>query len=82
MQARDDRCALTELFVDQCAHCRGERDIDPLEGLLIERFRIAQYDGHCALVEGHAIEAGTTIGLAVSEDGGGITAGMGLCQVR
>jgi DNA-directed RNA polymerase subunit RPC12/RpoP len=47
----DDRCELTELRVDECAHCQGDTldlDVDPDDlGPRGPMFR-ARYDGKCA----------------------------------
>jgi hypothetical protein len=67
----EERCTHTELYVSQCAHCRGEQEASPYEGVLIERFVVARYVGdRCMLIPDHRLEVGTTIGLAVYENDG------------
>lgn len=61
------RCALTDLLVDQCAHCRGIPDPEPLR--LRPAFS-AQYAGDChvcglAYPEGERIRAATVDGETV-----------------
>lgn len=59
------RCDLTELLVDQCAHCLGHKDdvgaIDTRTAV-VERTMLARYDGRCALDTRHPIEVGDRIG--------------------
>lgn len=60
-----------EIMAVSCAECRPRTPPDrPTDGVLIERFRTAQYDGTCALERAHRIAAGTEIGLAVPDEGG------------
>lgn len=68
----EERCAVTELLVSACgcAWHRGGSVPRVTEGLLIERFRVAQYDNRCAAEEEHRIAAGTTIGLAITDETG------------
>jgi len=71
-----ERCKTTELLVKECACDKHRRkpEVNPYDGLLIDRFIYAKYDGVCALFpedEEHRTEAGDHIGLAVqdSDDG-------------
>lgn len=59
-----------------CADCNGtarriaEEEKEALyEGILIERFLTAKYDGRCALVPAHPIVPGRYIGIAVRSSG-------------
>lgn len=61
----DTRCALTELLVDQCAHCRGFKDL-PRAPRFSPRF-YASYPGTCVVCD-DAILPGDTI-RAKDDDG-------------
>lgn len=57
-----------------CAECNGtvkrqakEAGDAVYEGVLIERFLVARYDGQCALVPRHPLVPGREIGVAVRE---------------
>lgn len=59
------RCDLTDLLVNQCAHCLGHdkpEKVDP-KSLMGPSFRVitAQYEGRCVLDARHAIEPGDSI---------------------
>ncbi len=64
----EDRCELSELPVNQCAHCKKVDLTSPTEGLRIARYFTAVRDSRCEVVETHRIYAGDTIGLVVQAD--------------
>lgn len=63
-----DRCDLTDLLVDQCAHCRKD-DAPELDDIQIQRTFTATYAGRCALEVRHKIEVGDRIGHAAEAGG-------------
>lgn len=71
----DGRCRTTELLPKECAcaaHRGGEGEEElaaqpNYERYLIQRFRLARYQGRCKLVPAHVIEPSDQIGLAVYE---------------
>lgn len=66
----EERCECCDLLVASCGKRRPGVVIDPYDGVLIASFIVAKYDGsRCQLIDEHRITAGTTIGMAVHEDG-------------
>lgn len=60
--SESNRCGLTELLTEQCAHCKGDKG-DAIPGVVgVERSAIANFDGRCALNPRHRISPGETIG--------------------
>ncbi len=55
------RCDLTDLLVDQCAHCLAHLE-QPTADVTITGRVTAQYHGRCALDARHPIEPGDLIG--------------------
>lgn len=53
-----DRCTLTDLYTDQCAHCRGIED--PAHPTVARWWMEARFHGACAGCERH-IEPGDRI---------------------
>lgn len=75
MSGSEARCTCCDLLVSSCGRQRPgfEAEADPYGGVLIERFLTAKYEGgRCALIDEHRISAGTTIGMAVYADDGGL----------
>lgn len=58
------RCDLTDLLVDQCAHCLGHRAADEIDydTVRVSTEISARFDGRCALDARHPIEQGDRIG--------------------
>lgn len=59
------RCDLTDLLVDQCAHCLGHEDQklnERIGAVRIHQRMEAKYQGPCALDCGGRIEVGDFIG--------------------
>lgn len=60
----DGRCRRTGLLPDQCG-CEAHRNselVQRFDDVTFNAFMDAQYDGQCALVDEHRIQAGTRIG--------------------
>lgn len=70
------RCELTELLTDQCAHCRGLADPQPLRTL--GRPIAARYEGYCRACRSPYGE-GDTIQRVADDDGTGY---LGPCCVE
>lgn len=70
----EDRCHLTDLIKDQCAHCQGHKDDVKPVGVPVSILRTARaaWDGRCALDARHPINPGDRIG---STDQGWICVG-------
>jgi hypothetical protein len=62
-----DRCDLTDLLVDQCAHCRGDDQTIALTAVDVRHVMAARHPSRCALDSNHTIEAGDRIGY--TDDG-------------
>jgi hypothetical protein len=61
-----------EIMRSSCADCRGLKETDPHEGLLIARFGVsARYKARCACCPDHKIAIGDTIARASEEEGSG-----------
>lgn len=52
MSADEPRCALTELPVSMCGHCRAPK-AEPVPEVEISHFLLARYPGACAVCGGH-----------------------------
>lgn len=63
-----DRCDLTDLLVDQCAHCLGHSEHDTAD-VRIQRTVTAIHESRCAINGRHRIEVGDRIGYAVDATG-------------
>lgn len=68
MSGLEERCQLSDLPTNQCAHCKEVDLANPTDGLRIDRHFTAAYDSRCALSSAHRIYSGDTIGLAVQAD--------------
>jgi hypothetical protein len=58
------RCDLTDLLVDQCAHCLKHTDTAVIDAgtVVVGHTRLARFDGRCAIDARHGIDVGDRIG--------------------
>ena len=66
-----ERCELTDLPTDMCAHCRGLTEARPTDGLRAVRRITARFDGVCQVSAQHRVAAGDPLYLAVDAAGTG-----------
>lgn len=57
-----DRCPLTDLLRDQCAHCQGHEETASAADVQVHRTVRAVHHSRCALNGVHVIEPGDRIG--------------------
>lgn len=74
----NDRCILSDLPPDQCAHCRGLDTPEPKPDLIVQAEIVARHDGRCGMCGEWTIREGQPL-YAVREVPGTIVVWAGAC---
>lgn len=63
-----DRCELTDLPREMCAHCKGVEAEDPTVDYRLEGVFTAKYNGTCGIDDDHGIVKGDEISRVMPTD--------------